>query len=109
MQVQDMTTELHLPPDLVTRHMPELAAAAINTAVPLAQVQLLLLPPTAANAVLQLQAQACIELEPGVVVNKLQDDTAAGQFKYVLSGQPLTESAPVSSGFILRRELALAV
>jgi hypothetical protein len=108
--VQEMTAEMHLPPDLVTCHMPELAAADINTATPLAQVQLLLLPPTAAaKATPDSSAAACIELEAGVVVTKLQDDTAAGQFEYVLSGQPLTESAPASTGWYLRRKSALFV
>jgi hypothetical protein len=78
MQVQSKTQ------DLVNSDMPEPAAADINIAVLLAQVQLLLLPPKAAKATPESTAAACIELAPGVVVIKQQDDTTVAVASVVL-------------------------
>ena len=85
-----MRGALHLPTKFVSRHMPELAAAAVSSTTPLAKVQLLLLQSGAADATAQSPAVGSIDLQPGVAVIKLEDDCCC--------------SAPACHGWLLKRE-----
>jgi hypothetical protein len=98
-----MRGDICLPSDFVQHHLPQLASADAETPTPLAAVQLVLLPAAAADDTAETRALVRIDLKQGVFVTKTTDGCAHGCFKYILAGDQLISSAPVTNGWYLRR------
>jgi hypothetical protein len=104
LQLQNLGSSRWLPKSLVDTHMPELANAAPKTTLPVT-LQLVLLPPEAADVSIDTPAQHVLDLNYGVTVRKASDkgDKKKGDM-YMLAGLPFMRSAPVVEGWFLRRE-----
>jgi hypothetical protein len=98
-QLQNLSTSRWVPKQLVMTHMPELADAEPRTSIPVT-LQLVLLPPEAADVSAETPAQLVIELRNGVTVRK----TGGKSDLYMLAGLPFMRSEPVRDGWYLRCE-----
>jgi hypothetical protein len=103
-QLQHLSKSSWLPKQLVMTHMPELANAAPMTSVNV-KLQLVLLPPEAADVSAETPAQRVIELRHDVTVRK----TGKSGDLFSLAGLAFKRSEPVLQGWFLRCELLLDV
>jgi hypothetical protein len=100
LQLQNLASSKWLPKSIIETHMPKVANAPSKTTVPIT-LQLVLLPPEAADVSVDTPAQRVIDLNNGVTVRKAR---GKGADMYLLGGLSFRRSEPVRDGWFVRCE-----